>query len=117
MQVDYRTALQAVVRLSANAELELFHNIKRGPLVSVLLRAREDAIEALVKLVSVPPDETENVRKLQNEVQRFIDLLIYTRATLEAGDQALEELKPDEQEELRRLLVEESREDAQHDDQ
>lgn len=117
MQVDYRTALQAVVRLSADAELELFHNRKRGPLTSVLLQAREDAIQGLIGLVNAPPADTENIRQLQNEVQRYVDLLTYTRKTLESGDEAIQEMRPEDQEEFRRLLVEESREDAQHDDQ
>lgn len=108
MQTEHRIANEALLRLAAATEIELLHDAKRGPLASVLLRAREDAVENLAALVKVDPAKTEHVRKLQNEVQRFLDLLGYTKQQMTDGDQAAEELRPDQQDELRRLLEDEA---------
>lgn len=111
MQVDHRTANEALVRLASEAELEIFHAKTTGALMAVLYKARQDALQNLVGLVSVDPAKTEDVRKLQNEVQRFIDLLGYVRELLHAGDEAMKELEPEQQELVRQALLDEAGEE------
>lgn len=109
MDVSRKTALQALVHVSALAELELFRSkYKSSPLMHVLLAARRDAIDAMKGLVNVDPADTEGVRKLQNEVQRFFDILTFTQGILDGGEEAIAELEPGEIEELRELLLTEA---------
>jgi len=96
---------RALINLSAQTEIDLFHeNGGNTPLGMVLRRFRADAIVALQALVKVPFTESEQIRIHQNEVQRYFDLLKYLQETLAAGEQKAKELAPIEQEELRRLL-------------
>jgi hypothetical protein len=105
MDVQQIDAARALMRLSAETEIELFsRNSARTPLGMVLYRARRDAIEAMAKLVKVPFTDPDSIRLLQNEVQRYLDMLKFVGDTLAAGDTAMQELEPHEQEEARKLL-------------
>lgn len=94
MAVDQRTAFEAMLRLGNNTDLEFIkQKTNSGPLFKVMVLARADAIDALTKLVNVPPTDAEPIRILQNEVQRFVDLVAYTLTILRAADEALGELR------------------------
>lgn len=105
MDVRQIDATRALMLLSAATEDELFskHPV-RTPLGMVLYRARREAIQSLSKLVKVPPHEADDIRLLQNEVQRYLDMLTYVSDALNAGDDAAKELEPHEQEALREVL-------------
>lgn len=107
MDVPHRAALQALVRLSANTELELFHKVKQqsSPLLHVMLCARKDAIDALSKLPKCDPENSKDIRTLQNEVQRYLDLISYVQSILDSGDEAYAEMQPDDIAELREALT------------
>ena len=115
MEASQKAALQAVARLSLEAELELFHSSKTkgSPLMVVILCAKKDAAKALEKMVKVDPADTESVRKLQNEVQMYLNLVEYTQKLLDSGDEAMNEMEPDEIEEMRAMLINE----GQHGDE
>lgn len=113
MELGRKAALQAMFRLSVDTELALFHDSqKNGPLLAVLVAARNDAIGALVGLAKQDPADVEAMRKLQNEVQRFIDLVTHTKGIIESGEQAQAELEPEAQQEIRDLLLAENGEQA-----
>lgn len=109
MEAGRKAVLQSIARLSMEAELELFHGAqtKDSPLMAVLLSTREAAAAALDAMVKVDPADTEAVRKLQNEVQRYLDLVKYTQDLLDSGDQAMNEMEPEDIEEMRALLINE----------
>ena len=105
MDVAHIDAARALMNLSAQTEIELFHdNAGNTPLGMVLRRFRADAIEALRALVKVPFNDEKQIQIHQNEVQRYLDLLRFLNETLTAGEQAAADLAPVEQEELRQLL-------------
>lgn len=108
MNVDHRTALQALVRLAADTDLEIFakgRGDRESPLMAVLLACRNDALAALVELVRVDPANAESVRKLQNEVERFVELVAHVKGIREAGDNAERELEPEEREAVMAAIV------------
>jgi hypothetical protein len=106
MQIDYKTALMAVARMGIATELEFIKQAtKAGPLFQVMMAARRDAITALGQLPHIDPAKTEDLRKLQNEVQRFADLVAYVKRILEGSDEAIKLLRSEEAEELRDLVL------------
>lgn len=107
MHVDQRTAHQAMVRLAHDADLEFIRErTKTGPLFAFMYESRRMAIEALVNLAHVDPIDAEGVRKLQNEVQRFIDVLAFVRGLFDKGYESAKILKTDDADELRELVGE-----------
>lgn len=110
--LDNRTALEAVFRLGCDTHLEFVRGKNGGgPLLYVLVKAREDAIEALCALVNADPADVEHVRKLQNEVQRFIDLVAYTKQLLAASDEAEAELNQHHAEAVREAMSDQTGDD------
>lgn len=106
MEVDQKTALKALFNLSVNTNLEFIkQKTKSGPLFYAMVLARRDAVEALKGLVKVDPVNVENVRKLQNEVQRFIDLVAFVTEIFREGDEAAKVLDEAEKDELRDVIA------------
>lgn len=109
MDSHYRAASEAMIRVAAATEVEMLHEAKRGPLAHALLQSRRDAIEAMVGLAKVNPADPEQIRKLQNEIERFLDLCRFVQGIFQASDQAEQELTEDDRQELRAI-----HDDAQH---
>src|SRR4051812_2940904 len=106
MQIDQKAAMHAAFQLAVNVNLEFVaQKTKKGPLFFVMVLARQDAIQALQALVHVDPDKPEDIRKLQNEVQRFLDLLTYVSRIFEMGDEAEAQLNAEAVEEVRELVA------------
>lgn len=105
MQAHQLDEMRAAVRLAHDIDLEFLRERKdAGPLFVFMYRARGDAIDALVALASVDPANTEQVRKLQNEWQRYVDSLAYVKDVLNAGYEAAKILKSEEADELRAVV-------------
>lgn len=107
MDVTHEAALRAVLRLANDAELELFHTkAKNGPLLHIVMQARNEAIDALAALAEADPSKVEEIRKLQNAVARFNDLVTWIVNLLKAGDEAWQEIHVDpvETERVRDIL-------------
>jgi hypothetical protein len=99
MDVTHEAALKALMRLANETEMQLFHaKAKNGPLLHILVAARRASVDALQALASVDPSKTEDVRKLQNEVQRFNDLVHWVVEVLGGGDEAYQQLTADQEE-------------------
>lgn len=93
MDVSHEAALQALMRLANEAEMQLFHDkAKNGPLLHILIAARRESVEALRVLASADPSKPEDIRKLQNEVHRFNDLVHWVVEILAGGDEAYQAL-------------------------
>ena len=105
MDAAHRVALAALITLGRETEFQ-FLKAKKGerPLVEVLIRARRLAIVAMAELASVDPSDAEGVRKLQNEVNRFIDMLEYTKGILTDASEAADEIGPDDEAEMDGLI-------------
>lgn len=106
MEVDQKTALRVMVNLCHATDLEFIkQKTKAGPLFAFMYHARQDALDALKGLVSVDPRNVEDVRKLQNEVQRFIDTVEFTAKVFSDGFDAAVVLREDEASELRDIVA------------
>lgn len=94
--------MQHLVRVSATIEVQLLN--KASPLVVALQMARDEAAEAAIKLLSVSPEDVSEIRKLQNQVARFVDLVRWLQAINSKGFEADREMQRDETEEYADLL-------------
>lgn len=56
-----------------------------GPLFRMLANQRENARAAVRGLIFADPTNTTNIMRLQNEVQRYFDLVEFARTTIEGG--------------------------------
>jgi hypothetical protein len=61
-------------------------------LIAVLVKARTRAEAAMVGLTAVNPEDAAGIRRLQNEVVLFTDLLDHLRSVVMDGIEAEEEL-------------------------
>lgn len=102
MEVSHKMALQAMFRLSADTELAILDG--KGPLLALMVSLRQDATQALAGLASIDPAKIEDVRKLQNEVQMFVDLVGKVKVILDEGDEIAKQLNAEEADELREAM-------------
>lgn len=96
-------AMQRLIRISATIEAELT-NIS-SPLVQMLAMARDEAADAMSKLVEVPWDSPDQIRKLQNIIIRFDDLVGWLKALVAKGFEYDREINHSEREELADMLA------------
>lgn len=103
----YKLALRRDVELSAKVEVELTSRLRSEPLLVVLNAAKESAAEALAALVWVDAADQAEVRRLQNEVRRFDDLVKWLYELLIAGPEAERQLNDLQMQEARGLVIDE----------
>ncbi len=75
-----------------------------GPVAHILKRARGEAAEALAALIVVDPTQVEEIRKLQNEVNRYRDLVRFLSDAVSAGLEAETMLSKEDREDLLETL-------------
>ena len=100
-------ALARAQILSEDVEEQLTARGRDGyrPLAAVLGRARLAAAEALAAIVSVDPEvDPKEIRRLQNEVRRFEDLVCFLRQILLEGRERALEIADAERQELEDLI-------------
>jgi hypothetical protein len=98
-----RQRAQRLVEDSAAIELE-FDNVRAWrPVLTIMLRLRDQAAEALSALAIVDPDEPKLIRRLQDKVQLFSDFVATAKQVYDAGIEAGDLLDSEEKEELRDL--------------
>lgn len=107
MDSAYKLALQRDLTLSAHVEVELTSKLKSEPLLVVINHAKEQAATALVALATVDPENPAEIRRLQNEVRRFDDLVSWLRELLIAGPEAERQLSDMQMQEARGLVIDE----------
>lgn len=86
-----RLGMEREMRLSIEIEAQIT-GAKSEPLLIVLRKAKETAALALAALACADPEDAKEIRRLQNEVARFDDLVSFLRATLVRGKEAEAEL-------------------------
>lgn len=102
-----RLALSRVALISADIEEQLTARAEHGmrPLIAVLAKARAEAADALAALVDVDAENAPEVRRLQNEVRRFADLVRWLKEIVAAGLDDRFEVEDAERDELERLIA------------
>lgn len=94
--------MQHLMRVSATIEMQL-HD-KSSPLVVALQMARDEAAEAVIKLISADPENPSEIRHLQNHIARFTDLVRWLKGINAAGFETDREIHHEHREELADLL-------------
>lgn len=100
----FRLAIQRIIADSADIEAQLAIRSGTRPVVTVLAKARSEAADALACLVDADPEKPEEIRRLQNEVRRFGDLVRWFKTICEQGDMAEQIITQQEREELLEIL-------------
>lgn len=101
----YKLALVRQSRLSIEVEAEVTSKSKSEPLLVVLHTAKEDAAAALAALATVDPENAAEIRRLQNHVARFDDMVTWLRQMLTDGPEAERELNELQMQETRDLIL------------
>jgi len=97
---------EAAVSRGENLLAELDCTGLGTPLHWMLRRSKAAAAEALVALIHTDPTNTEDIRCLQNEAQRYGDLLQFLRETIAEATDAHQALSMEDREEILGLLSE-----------
>lgn len=101
---SYKLALEAASRLSIQIEAEL-RSRRSESLLVFLDDAKEAAARALAALVDADAEDFRAVRKLQNEVRRFDDLVGWMKQRLLEGPEAENVLSDLQRQEARGLVL------------
>lgn len=101
---SYKLALEAASRLSIQIEAEL-RSRRSESLLVFLDDAKEAAARAMVALVDADAEDFRAVRKLQNEVRRFDDLVGWMKQRLLEGPEAENVLSDLQRQEARGLVL------------
>jgi hypothetical protein len=101
---SYKLALLRASALSIQIEAELTSR-KSEALLVFLHDAKEQAAKALVALAEVDADDPAAIRKLQNEVRRFDDMVGWMKQRLLEGPEAERELNELQRQEARGLVL------------
>ena len=102
-----RLALSRVALISADIEEQLTARTEHGmrPLIAVLAKAKGQAADALAALIDVDAENAPEVRRLQNEVRRFADLVRWLKEIVAAGLDDRFEVEDAERDELEQLVA------------
>lgn len=101
---SYKLALLRASKLSIEIEVELTSR-KSEALIVLLSDAKEAAAAALMQLVDADAEDPKTIRRLQNEVRRFDDLVGWMRQRLIEGPEAERELSDLQIQEARGLVL------------
>lgn len=77
--------MQRLMEASASLEVQFDKDASRRPVLFLLKKAREQAVEAFDLLVHCDPKDEPTVRQLQNEVRRYDDLVAWCREIIVEG--------------------------------
>lgn len=107
-----RLALQRAIVDSAEIEAQL--SIIKGtrPVLSLLVRARNEAAETLSALAHADPFDWKQITSLQTDVIRYEKLLLWFKAILVAGIEADTLITQADRDEFTDLLAPDEREEA-----
>lgn len=105
MSIDpvHLVAMQRLIRLSATIEVELL-NVS-SPIVQMLAMARDEAAQAINELVEVDAAAPDAIRKLQNKVVRFDDLVRWLADIVRLGFEHNREINGSERDEYADMLA------------
>lgn len=121
---------EPLVNLAEQAMLEAFLDVERqidqtkntGPVMAALAIARDEAVLSLAALVLVDPEDAKQVRRLQNDVNRYTGLLGWILEVNKKGWEIERKIEDGERELTRQYLnpnpdkpAQEEDDDAEHD--
>lgn len=100
MEEEERSRVETI-----DAALDLTYQLKTNGAVAMILdQARDDARDAVRRLVDCDPENPRAIRELQWRITRFDDLSRYVQMIVEHGDAARADLTAEQAAKLERLL-------------
>lgn len=99
-------AMQRLVQASASLEHQFDQDAYRRPVLFLLKKARDAALQAFDALVySVDPMDGATVRQLQHEIRRYDDLVDWCREIVGEGEDAEMRLNEIDREDFARAVL------------
>lgn len=92
--------MQKLIEASAAIEIQFDKDASRRPILFLLKKARDAAVEAMDALIFIDPVRTDEVRQLQHEIRRYDDLVAWCREIVIEGKEADQRLMEIEREEF-----------------
>lgn len=107
MSEDPIVRLARLRAIADSADIEAQLAVIQGcrPVLSILVKARNNAAQALAALAFVDPRKTNDIRDLQNAVRRFDDLVVWFGELVRDGFEADDEITAEDREEMIDLLA------------
>lgn len=100
----FLAGLHKAFETSVQIEAELT-GAKSEPLLLVVHKAKEDAVDALAELATVDAEDAASIRALQNRVQRFGKMLEWLRDAYRAGVEAEQALNDRQAQEVQEMVL------------
>lgn len=119
-RTEKHVIVAALISRAAQIEVDLSPGAGEKPsaLQLVLTKARNEAIEACAELIVADPTNAKLIQKLQGYVQQFLDLVEFSRITMQEAEEAETDLSLEEREIVGGLVLGKDVEDvAPQDDQ
>lgn len=100
-----RLAKLRAISDSADIEAQLSSIAGCRPVLTILVKARDEAAAALFNLFTVGPEDVTKIRAYQNEVARYYDLIRWFKELVEDGIEYDREITAEDREEMVELLA------------
>lgn len=105
MEVIEHLSDRMLIERAADVQVQLEKGTAVRPVLYMLDRARARARTAIDLFIDIDPVDTDAVRKLQNEVRLFNDMVEACREMLTAGKEAERRIEDDSRDELEEIIA------------
>jgi hypothetical protein len=78
---------------------------KGGPILHLLACSRAEAAEALLALIDADAEEPKIIRSLQNKIKMHLNLLEWSKKSINEGEQIYQKMKIEEREDMQLAVL------------
>lgn len=105
MEAIDRLSDHVLVEMMAEVQVQLERGTGTRPILFMLADARERARNAISMLIEADPEQPDVLRKLQNEVKLFIDMVDSAKAVIDRGKEADRNIHEDDRAALDEMIM------------
>lgn len=91
--------------LAADLQVQLERNTGTRPVLFMLSQAREKAAKAIVMFMDADPEDSPLIRRLQQEITIYNDMVTSAQSLLSAGREANQRIKEKDRAELEEVIM------------
>lgn len=109
----YRLAQEQTIQASREIEVQLIANNGTFPILVMLRKAKKEAAAALLDLAIAYAADIEEIRRLQNKIRRYDDLVRWLSEIVATGLEYEDDFRQSERQEVADLLNPKTDEDRE----